>query len=151
MARVEVDEGRDALAPTVSIDGVGIMGGIQEELLDVEFRKVGLHGEEGMQEGEHVMAGGPLQEREYREIAVGIGGHEHVEVVAKEIAVPVGVPPPVTVWLGIAAFTVTGITATLPAIADPLFALLCSGADRSSIPGKSQMVRGDQALMNGKI
>ena len=46
MARVEVDEGRDALAPTVSIDGVGIMGGIQEELLDVELRKVGLHGEE---------------------------------------------------------------------------------------------------------
>ena len=80
-----------------------------------------------------------------------IGSHIHVEVVAEEIAVPVRVPSPVTVWLGIAAFTVTGITATLPAIADPLFALLCSGADRSSIPGKSQMVRGDQALMNGKI
>ena len=54
-----------------------------------------------------------------------IGSHIHVEVVAKEIAVPVRVPSPVTVWLGIAAFTVTGITATLPAVADPLFALLC--------------------------
>ena len=80
-----------------------------------------------------------------------IGSHIHVEVVAKEIAVPVRVPSPVIVWLGIAAFTITGITAMLPAIADPLFALLSSGADRSSIPGKSQMVRGDQALMNGKI
>ena len=88
------------------------------------------------------MPGGPLQEREHREVAVGIGGHEHVEVVAEEIAVPVRVPSPVTVWLGIAAFTVTGITAMLPAIADPLFALLCSGADRSSVSGKSQMVRG---------
>ena len=80
-----------------------------------------------------------------------IGSHIHVEVVAEEIAVPVGVPSPVTVWLGIAAFTVTGITATLPAVADSLFALLCSGAYRRSISGKSQMVRGDQALMNGKI
>ena len=71
-----------------------------------------------------------------------IGSHIHVEVVAEEIAVPVRVPSPVTVWLGIAAFTVTGITAMLPAIADPLFALLCSGADRSSVSGKSQMVRG---------
>ena len=54
-----------------------------------------------------------------------IGSHIHVEVVAEEIAVPMGVPSPVTVWLGIAAFTVTGITATFPAVTDPLFALLC--------------------------
>lgn len=79
------------------------------------------------------------------------GRYAFAEVIAEEIAVPVRVPSPVTVWLGIAAFTVTGITATFPAVADPLFALLCSGADRSSIPGKSRMVRRDQPLMNGKI
>jgi len=62
MARVQVDERRDAFLPAVLIDGVGIVGGIQEELLKAEFRKVRLHGEEGMQEGEHVMLGGPLQE-----------------------------------------------------------------------------------------
>ena len=149
MARVEVDEGRDALAPAVSIDGVGIMGGIQEELLDVEFRKVGLHGEEGMQEGEHVMAGGPLQEREYREIAVGIGGHEHVEVVAKEIAFPVGIPSPVTVGLGIMAFTVTRRTAFLLTIASALFALLCGSTDRGAVAGKSQAPGINQPPVDG--
>ena len=127
MARVEVDERRDALALAVSIDGVGVMGGIQEEFLNVEFRKVGLHGEEGMQEREHVMPGGPLQEREYREVAVGIGGHEHVEVVAEEIAFPVGVPSPVAVRLGIMALAVVGVTPFLLAVAE---ALLCVQACR---------------------
>ena len=125
MARVQVDERRDALLPAVLIDGVGIMGGIQEELLDVEFRKVRLHGEEGMQEGEHVMPRGPLQEREYREVAVGTGGHVHVEVVAEEIAFPVGVPAPVAVRLGIAALAMAGGTALFLAAAEPLLALLC--------------------------
>ena len=140
MARVEVDERRDALLPAVLIDGVGIVGGIQEELLDAEFRKERLHGEEGMQEGEHVMPGGPLQEWEYREVAVGIGCHVHVEVVAEEIAFPVGVPSPVTVRLGVMALTVTGRTAFFLAIADTLFSLLCGSTDRGAVTGKGQMV-----------
>ena len=133
MARVEVDERRDALLPAVLIDGVGIVGGIQEELPDVEFRKVRLHGEEGMQEGEHVMPGGPLQEVEYREVAAGIGGHVHVEVVAEEIAFPVEVPAPVAFRLGIKALTVTGKTALFLAAADSFFALLCCSTDRRAV------------------
>lgn len=46
MARVQVNERRDSLLSTVLIDGVGIVDGIQEELFDTEFRKVGLHSEE---------------------------------------------------------------------------------------------------------
>ena len=67
-----------------------------------------------------------------------IGSHIHVEVVAKEIAVPVRVPSPVTVWLGIVAFAVTGITAMFLAVADSLFALLRSGADRNFIPARAK-------------
>ena len=151
MARVEVDERRDALASAVSIDGVGIMGGIQEELFDMEFRKAGFHGEEGIQEGEHVMAGGPLQEREHREVAVGIGGHEHVEVVAEEIAFPVGVPSPVAVRLGIAAPAAAEVTALFLAVAEVLPALLCGSADRRAIAGKCQMRGVDQALADGAV
>lgn len=130
MARVQVDERCDALLPAVFIDGVGIVGGIQEELLDAESWKVRLHGEEGMQEGEHVMPGGPLQEWEYREVAVGIGCHVHVEVVAEEIAFPVGVPAPVAVRLGIAALAMAGATALFLAAAEPLPTLLCGQACR---------------------
>mgnify|MGYP007003812553 CR=1 FL=1 len=151
MAKVEVDERSDFLAPAVSIDGVGIMGGIQEELFDMEFRKVGLHGEEGMQEGEHVMAGGPLQEGEHWEVAVGIGGHEHVEVVAEEIAFPVGVPSPVAVRLGIAASAAAGVTALFLTVAEALLTLLCGSADGRAVVGKGQMRGINQALADGAV
>ena len=151
MARVQVDERRDALLPAVLIDGVGIVSGIQEELPDAEFRKVRLHGEEGMQEREHVMPGGPLQKWEYREVAAGIGCHVHVEVVAEEIAFPVGVPAPVAVRLGIAAPAMAGATALFPAVAEPLLTLLCGGADGRAVTGKCQMCRIDQASADGLV
>ena len=76
------------------------------------------------------MPGGPLQEREHREVAVGIGGYEHVEVVAEEIAFPVGIPSPVAVRLGIMALAVAGVTPFLLAVAEALPALLCGQACR---------------------
>ena len=97
------------------------------------------------------MPGSPFQKRKYREIAVGIGGHIHVEVVTKEIAFPMGVPSPAAVWLRIMAFAAAGKTAVFPAIADPFFSLLRSSTDRSAITGKSQMVWIDQSLLNRTI
>ena len=97
------------------------------------------------------MPGSPFQKRKYREIAVGIGGHIHVEVVTKEIAFPMGVPSPAAVWLRIMAFAAAGRTAVFPAIADPFFSLLRSSTDRSAITGKSQMVWIDQSLLNRTI
>ena len=67
------------------------------------------------------MPGSPFQKRKYREIAVGIGGYIHVEVVAEEIAFPMGVPSPVAVRLGIMAFAAAGRTAFPLATADPFF------------------------------
>lgn len=52
---------------------------------------------------------------------MGIRSHIHVEVVAKEIAFPVRIPAPVAVRLRVVAFTVTGRTAIIPAVAEPLF------------------------------
>ena len=94
------------------------------------------------------MPGGPLQEREHREVAVGIGGHEHVEVVAEEIAFPVGIPSPVAVRLGIMALAVAGVTPFLLAVAE---ALLCGGADRRAVTSKGQTGRVDQAFADGLI
>ena len=85
------------------------------------------------------MPGSPFQKRKYREIAVGIGGYIHVEVVAKEIAFPMRVPSPVAVRLRIMAFAVAGRAAVFLTIADPFFSLLRSSTDRSAVTGKSQM------------
>ena len=97
------------------------------------------------------MPGSPFQKRKYREIAVGIGGHIHVEVVAEEIAFPMGVPSPAAVWLRIMAFAAAGGTAVFLTIADAFFPLLRSSTDRSAVTGKSQMVWIDQSLLNRTI
>ena len=97
------------------------------------------------------MPGSPFQKGKYREIAVGIGGHIHVEVVAEEIAFPMRVPSPVAVRLRIMAFAAAGRTAFFLAIADPVFSLLCSSPDGSAVTGKSQMVRIDQSFLNRTI
>ena len=124
----------------VFINRVSVMGRIQEKLFNTEFREVCFHCEKGMEKGKHVMPGSPFQKRKYREVAVGIGSHIHVEVVTEEIAFPMGVPSPVTVRLGVMALTVTGRTAFLLTIADTLFSLLCGSTDRGAVTGKSQMV-----------
>lgn len=97
------------------------------------------------------MSGSPFQKWKYREIAVGIGGYIHVEVVAEEIAFPMGVPTPVAVRLRIMAFAAAGRTAFFLAIADPFFPLLCSSPDRSAVTGKRQMVWIDQPFLNRTI
>ena len=94
------------------------------------------------------MPGGPFQKWKHREVAVGIGGHIHVEVVTEEIAFPMRVPAPVTVRLGIMAFASAGSAAVFLTIAVPLFALLCGSPDRSTVTGKSQMVWIDQSLLD---
>ena len=60
-------------------------------------------------------------------------------MVTEEIAIPVGVPSPVAVGLGIMAFTVTGRTAFLLTMANALFALLCGSTDRGAVTGKGQV------------
>ena len=139
MAGIEVDKRRDMFPLAVFIDRISIMGGIQKEFLDPEFREICFHREEGMEKRKHIMTGSPLQKRKNRKVAVGIGSHIHVEVVTEEIGFPVGIPSPVTVGLGIMTLAVTGRTAFFLTIADPFFSLLCGSTDRSAIAGKSQM------------
>ncbi len=127
------------------------MGRIQEKLFNTEFREVCFHCEKGMEKRKHVMPGGPFQKREYREITEGIGSHIHVEVVAEEIAFPVGVPSPVTVRLGVMTLTVTGRTAFFLTVTYALFSLLGGSTDRRAVIGKGQMVRSDQSLADRKI
>ena len=151
MSGIEVDKGRDVFPSAVFIDSISVMGGIQKEFFNAELWKVCFHGEKGMQKRKHIMPGSPFQKGKYREIAVGIGGHIHVEVVTEEIAFPMGVPSPVAVRLRIMAFAVAGRTAVFLTIADPFFSLLRGSPDRSAVTGKSQMIRIDQPSVDGTI
>ena len=151
MSRIEVDKRSDIFPSAVFINGVSIMGGIQQELLDMEFWKICFHREEGMEKRKHIMTGSPLQKRKNRKVAVGIGSHIHVEVVTEEIGFPVGIPSPVTVGLGIMTLAVTGRTAFFLTITESLFPLLCGSTDRSAVSSKSQMFWIDQAFMNRRI
>ena len=96
---IKVYKGRDVFPSAVIIDWIGIMGGIQEKLFNMEFRKVSFHSEKGMQERKHIVPGSPFQQWKNREVIEGIGSHKHVEMVAEEIAFPVGIPAPVAVGL----------------------------------------------------
>ena len=104
-----------------------------------------------MEKRKHVMTGSSFQKRKYREIAVGIGCHIHVEVVTEKVAFPMGVPSPVAVRLRIMAFAVARRTAVFLTIADPFFSLLRGSPDRSAVTGKSQMIRIDQSSVDGTI
>lgn len=149
MTGVEVDKRCDIFPSAILIDSVSIMGRIQKELFYTELWKVCFHGEEGMEKGKHIMPGSPFQKREYREVTMGIGCHIHVEMVTEEIAFPVGIPTPVAVRLGVVSFAIAGSTAVFFTPADSLFPLLCGGADRSAVSGKSQMVWVNEPLGAG--
>ena len=151
MSGIEVDKGRDVFPSAVFIDSISVVGRIQKEFFNVKFRKICFHSEKGMQKRKHIMSGSPLQKWEYREIAVGIGSHIHVEVVTEEIAFPMGIPSPVAVGLGIMAFTAAGRTALLVTVTNPFFPLLCGSPDGGTVTGKSQMARNDQAVVNGTV
>src|SRR5699024_7834325 len=151
MAGIEVDKRRDMFPLAVFIDRISIMGGIQKEFLDPEFREICVHREEGMEKRKHIMTGSPLQKRKNRKVAVGIGSQIHVEAVTDEIGFPVGIPSPVTVGLGIMTLAVTGRTAFFLTITESLFPLLCGSTDRSAVSSKSQMFWIDQAFMNRRI
>ena len=151
MSGVEVNKRCDIFPSAVIINRVSVVCGIQKELFNTEFREVCFHCEKGMEKGKHVMPGSPFQKWKYREVAIGIGSHIHVEVVAEEIAFPVGVPSPVTVRLGVMTLTVTGRTAFFFTIADTLFPLLGGSTDRRAVTSKGQMAWGDQPIVDRKV
>ena len=124
------------------------LGVTAEDLLGAAGGYIVEANEKGGSRDRRRMPGSPFQKREYRKIAVGIGGHIHVEVVTEEIAFPMRVPSPVAVRLRIMAFAAAGRTAFFLAITDPFFPLLRGSADRSAVTGKSQMVWVNQSFLN---
>lgn len=80
---------------------------IQNELFYMKLWEICFHGEKEMQERKHIMPGSLFQKRKNRKIAKRIRTHIHVEMIAEEIAFPMGILSPVAVWLGKMGFVVT--------------------------------------------
>ena len=57
-----------------------------EQGLNIHLAVCNIHGEKGMEKRKHVMPGSPFQKRKYGKVAVRIGCHVHVEMVAEKIA-----------------------------------------------------------------
>ncbi len=145
MSRGQVNNWSDVLPFAVFIDRISIMDRIKEELFNMKLREICFHGEKRVQERKHVMSGSPFQKMKNRKVTMGIRSHIHVEVVTEEIVFSMGIPAPVSVWLGIMAFAVTGMIAFFLAFTKFLFAL------RGSVTGKGRMCRVDQSISYGFI
>ena len=117
--------------------GHGIVGGIQEKLSDICFGKELLHREEVIPKAMGTMSGGGAEQREYRQVIVGVRGSEHVKVVTKVMSFPVGIPADVAVRLVVDTVKLTIPDALFQTVAGAGLTLSGAGIDRRSITGDS--------------
>ena len=122
------------------------MGGVQDKLGDIIVRQKSLHGEEAVEEAAGIMAGSRLEQREHRQIALGVGGSEDIEVIAVVKTAPAGVPADIAVRLGVIPVAVAGGNAALFALAQSFFPLLGGGDDGSAVRRKAPAWRGQAPL-----
>lgn len=148
VAFIEVDERLDARLNAVTVNSIGIMGSIQEEFSNPELRKPGLHGKEGMEKREHIMPGSPLQERENRQVILGVGGDKDVKVVAVEVTFAGRIPTDVAVRLGKIAFAGAVL---IGAVTDFFPAHAGGSPDRGAVTGQGNRAGIDEAFMAGDI
>ena len=148
---IQVNEGLYVMVTAVLIVSHSIMGRVQQEFGDIDIRQELEHGEPGIQETVGVMPGGRAEHGKDRKVALRIGGSEHIQVIAKVIPLPVGVPADVTVGLVVSAAAFTIADAFLQTIADAGLSFPGAGIDRSAIPGEGKAVEVDKPLLAGDI
>lgn len=119
----------------ILVIGHGIVSGIQEKLGDIGFRKELLHGEEVIPKAMGIMSRCRPQQREYRQVIFGVRGSEHIEIIAKIMPFPVGIPADVAVRLVVDTVALTVPDALFQTVADAGLALSSAGIDRRSITG----------------
>ena len=148
---VQVNKGRDPMFHTVLIIRHGIVGRIDDDLLYNNIRKELFHGIPCVKETVRIMPGGRAKEREDRKVIFGIGGSEHIEIIAKVIAVPMGIPADVTVRLAIDAAAFAVVDPFLEAITSTFLPLLCGGIDGSAITGQGKVTKINESFLHGTV
>ena len=148
---IQVNEGLYAMVTAVLIVGHGIVRRVQQEFGDIDLWQELEHGEPGIQETVGIVPGGWAEQGENREVAFRVGGSEHIQVIAKVVAFPVGVPANVTVRLVIEAAAFTIADTFFQAIAGTGLSFPGTGINRGAVPGNGEAVKIDKALINGDI
>ena len=148
---VQVNKGSDPMFHTVLIIRHSIVGRIEDDLLYNNIGQELFHGIPCVKEPVGIMPGSRAKEREDRKVIFGIGGREHIEIIAKVIAVPMGIPADVTVWLAIDAVTFAVVDSFFQAVTGAFFSLLSSGIDRSPISGKGKGHKINQAFLSRTV
>ena len=106
---------------TVLIIRHSIVGRIEDDLLYNNIGQELFHGIPCVKEPVGIMPGSWAKEREDRKVIFGIGGSEYIEIIAKVIAVPMGIPADVTVRLAVDAAAFAVVDPFLKTVASTFF------------------------------
>lgn len=150
MSGIEVNKGCDIFPSAVFIDRVSIMGRVQKEFLNTEFRKVCVHGEKGM-EKKACHGGKPFLKAEIQEDHCRNRKPYTCRGGNRKNNIPGESPNP-----SYSPAENTGVYSCRQCSLYPynrrsVFPLLCGSTDRGAISGKGQMAGIDQFLADRKI
>ena len=148
---VQVNKGSDPMFHTVLIIRHSIVGRIEDDFLYNNIRKELFHGIPCVKEPVGIMPGSRAKEREDRKVIFGIGGSEHIKIIAKVIAVPMRIPADVTVRLAIDAAAFAVMDSFFQAVASAFFSLLCGGIDGSAITGQGKVTKINKSFLYGTV
>ena len=98
-----------------------------------------------------IMPGCGSKQWKYRQVVRGGRGSEHVKVITKVIALPVGVIANVTVRLVVNAITFAVADALFQTVTGTCLAFSGTGIDRGTIAGDSEAVQVDKPLADRSI
>ena len=148
---IEVNKRTDVMVKAVFVERHGIMGRVQEEFCHNSPRKELLKGEPVIKETMGVMSGSGAKEREYREVIFRIRGSEHIQVIAKVIAFPVGIPAEVTVRLAVKTIAFAVANTIFETFTGTFFPFSGSRIDRSAVTSQGKVHEVDKAFLCGMV
>lgn len=148
---IQVNEWGDPMVTAVLIVRHGIVCRVQKQFCNVGLWQELLQREPVIEKADGIMPGSRAKERENRQVVFRIGGGEHIQVIAEIVTLPVGIPPYVTVWLAIAAVTLTVPDPFFQAVTGSFFSFPGGSIDRGAIAGKGEVQEIDQTVLDRAV
>lgn len=148
---IQVNEWGDPMVTAVLIVRHGIVCRVQKQFCNVGLWQELLKREPVIEKADGIMPGSRAKERENRQVVFRIGGGEHIQVIAEIVTLPVGIPPYVTVWLAIAAVTLTVPDPFFQAVTGSFFPFPGGSIDRGAIAGKGEVQEIDQTVLDRAV
>ena len=97
------------------------------------------------------MSGSGGKERKNRKVIFRIRGGEHIQIITKIAAFPVGIPSDAAVRLAVSPVASAAPCTVFQAAAGTFFAFPRGSIDRGSIPGKGKIKKVNQPLFTDRL